>query len=105
VNTRKIADIDFAQLSDQELNDLLDQVRKEHRERERRRRRGNKYVIDSRTIAGVRWTKELVPCGNPKCRRCRERAEFHGPYWKPWRYTGGKMKAGKPQREPPTGWE
>jgi len=48
----------------------------------------------------------MVPCGNPKCRRCRERKEFHGPYYKPFTYNEatGKMKAGKPRREAPEGW-
>ena len=94
-------------MTNEELQSLIDLARRELAERDRKRRHGNKYVLDSQMIDGARWTKELIPCGNPKCKRCRERAEFHGPYYKEWVYNTqtGRMKSGKPQREAPDGWE
>jgi hypothetical protein len=96
----------LSELSDQQLQHLMDRTRRELAERERKRRHGSKYILDSRMIGGVRWTQELIPCGNPKCKRCRQRGEFHGPYFKEWRYDEEtrRMKAGKPQREAPEGW-
>lgn len=101
VNTRWLNE-----LSDEQLQHLMDRTRRELAERERKRRHGSKYILDSRMIDGVRWTQELIPCGNPKCKRCRQRGEFHGPYFKEWRYDEEtrRMKAGKPQREAPEGW-
>jgi hypothetical protein len=92
------------ELTDTELQSLIDRARRELAERDRKRRHGSKYILDSQTIDGARWTKELIPCGNPKCKRCREKGEFHGPYFKRWTYTDGRMKPSKPQREEPTGW-
>ncbi len=94
-------------MTDEQLQSLIDCARRELAERDRKRRQGNKYVLDSRMIEDVRWTKELIPCGNPKCKRCRERGEFHGPYFKRWSYNAetGRMRADKPQREAPDGWE
>ena len=96
----------LSELSDEQLQHLMDRTRRELAERERKRRHGSKYILDSRMIDGVRWTQELIPCGNPKCKRCRQRGEFHGPYFKEWRYDEEtrRMKAGKPQREAPEGW-
>jgi hypothetical protein len=94
------------ELGDEQLQQLMDRTRRELAERERKRRHGSKYILDSRMIDRVRWTQELIPCGNPKCKRCRQRGEFHGPYFKEWRYDEEtrRMKTGKPQREAPEGW-
>ena len=96
----------LSELSDEQLQHLMDRTRRELAERERKRKHGSKYILDSRMIDGVRWTQELIPCGNPKCKRCRVRGEFHGPYFKVWRYDEEthRMKAGKPRREAPEGW-
>lgn len=100
--TSKLAD-----MADAELQSLIDKARRELAERDRKRRHGSKYVLDSQMIGGERWTKELIPCGNPKCKRCRERGDFHGPYFKRWTYDPDtrRMKADKPIREAPEGWE
>ncbi len=102
MSTSKLAD-----MTSEQLQSLIDCARRELAERERKRRNSSKYILDSQMINGVRWTKELIPCGNPKCKRCRERAEFHGPYYKRWAYNPhtGRMKADKPQREAPEGWK
>jgi hypothetical protein len=104
--TDAVSTLRLNEVSDEQLQHLMDRTRRELAERERKRRHGSKYILDSRMIDGVRWTQELIPCGNPKCKRCRQRGEFHGPYFKEWRYDEEtrRMKAGKPRREAPEGW-
>jgi hypothetical protein len=49
----------------------------------------------------------MKPCGNPKCKRCRERGEYHGPVYKSysWDSEQKKMVARSLGQTPPPGWE
>jgi hypothetical protein len=79
--------MDLSQMSDQELQRLVDRARRELAERKLERVSKFRYVLDSRLIDGTRYTKEMKPCGNPKCKRCRERREYHGPVYKSYSWN------------------
>ena len=98
--------MDLSQMSDQELQRLVDRARRELAERKLERQGKFKYVLDSRLIDGTRYTKEMKPCGNPKCKRCRERREYHGPVYKSyvWDSERKKMLAQSLGQTPPLGW-
>lgn len=56
-----------------------------------------RIVVESRSIEGVNYQRELVTCGKPKCKRCRVRAA-HGPYWYAyyWRPASLPARRGSP---------
>ncbi len=99
--------MDLSPMSDQELQRLVDRARRELAERKLEREGKFKYVLDSRLIDGTRYTKEMKPCGNPKCKRCRERREYHGPVYKSysWDSERKRMVAHSLGQAPPPGWE
>jgi hypothetical protein len=44
----------------------------------------SRVIVETRTVRGVLYQRELVRCGNKRCNRCGVRA-VHGPYW--YRYS------------------
>ena len=98
--------MDLSLMSDQELQSLVDRARRELAERKLQREGKFKYVLDSRLIDGTRYTMEMKPCGNPKCKRCRERHEYHGPVYKSyvWDSEKKRMVAHSLGQTPPPGW-
>jgi len=103
--TRKRKNMDLTEMSDKELQGIVDRARRLLAERQLERQGKFKYVLDSRLINGVRYTKEIKPCGNPKCKKCRERGEYHGPVYKSYAWDGTKMVARSYGKNPPAGWE
>ena len=99
--------MDLSLMSDQELQSLVDRARRELAERKLEREGKFKYVLDSRLIDGTRYTKEMKPRGNPKCKRCRERREYHGPVYKSYSWDSEKkrMVARSLGQTPPPGWD
>ncbi len=91
--------------SDEEIQALVDRGRRILAERRLERQGKVKYVLDSRLIDGVRWTKEMKPCGNPKCKKCRERHEYHGPVYKSYVWDGERMRARSHGKNKPEGWD
>lgn len=44
----------------------------------------SRVIVEARAVRGVLYQRELVRCGNTRCKRCGVRA-VHGPYW--YRYA------------------
>jgi hypothetical protein len=99
--------MDLSPMSDQELQSLMDRARRELAERKLERDGKFKYVFDSRLIDGIRYTKEMKPCGHPKRKRCRERHVYHGPVYKSyaWDSERKRMVAHSLGQTPPPGWD
>jgi hypothetical protein len=64
--------VGLSQISDQELQGLVNQARRGLAERKLRHQGKYRYVLDSRLSDGVRYTKEIKPCDNPKRKKCQE---------------------------------
>lgn len=95
----------LSDLSDEEVQAFVDRGRRVLADRKLDRQGKFKYVLDSRLIDGVRWTKEMKPCGNPKCKKCRERHEYHGPVYKSYVWDGERMRAKSHGKNKPEGWD
>ncbi len=105
MSTRNNGTDRFSEMNDQEVQALVDRGRRVLAERRLERQGKFKYVLDSRLIDGVRWTKEMKPCGNPKCKKCRERHEYHGPAYKSYVWDGERMRAKSHGKNKPAGWD
>src|SRR5215204_6135485 len=95
----------LSDLSDEEVQAFVDRGRRVLADRKLDRQGKFKYVLDSRLIDGIRWTKEMKPCGNPKCKKCRERHEYHGPVYKSYVWDGERMRAKSHGKNKPAGWD
>jgi hypothetical protein len=56
-----------------------------------KKRRRRRVIVETRTVFGVLYQRELVRCGNKRCNRCRLRA-VHGPYWYSYRWSKLKRR-------------
>lgn len=45
-----------------------------------KKRGRTRVVLESRSETEGTYQRELIKCGNARCRRCK-RAPVHGPYW------------------------
>jgi hypothetical protein len=59
-------------MSAQELQGLVNRAGRALAKRKLERQGKYRYVLDSRLSGGVSYTREIKPCGNPKCKKCQD---------------------------------